>query len=161
MGCHADLISVFKQGASGMSDDCELRKKAREAMQAGKLPSHLPQRMWGGPGIGAGCTICGRPAGQDEVEFELEFGRDNDDRDLGIHHVHRQCFAAWELERTNFEAAGGSVSSSDGVVLETRAAFPDAEAEVSAVSGTLPAPRLHRMISFHEYDDGTDEGGSG
>jgi hypothetical protein len=39
-----------------------LRKIAREAIQAGRLPSSLPKRMWGGPGVGACCTICGRVA---------------------------------------------------------------------------------------------------
>jgi hypothetical protein len=86
-----------------MSDESTLRQKAREAIQAGKLPGRPPQRVWGGPGVGACCTICGKPARQDEVEFELEFGRDDNDRDPGDHHVHVQCFAAWELERTNFD----------------------------------------------------------
>jgi hypothetical protein len=79
-----------------MSDETTLRKKAREAMQAGKLPGCIPPRMWGGPGVGACCTICGRPAQPDEVE--LEFARDGHDRHPGNHHVHVQCFAAWEFE---------------------------------------------------------------
>jgi hypothetical protein len=95
-----------------MSDESTLRKKAREAMQTGKLPSRLPPRMWGGPGVGACCTICGRPSGQDELE--LEFTRDGDDRDLGNHHLHVQCFAAWEFEHSNLERVRGTVSSSDG-----------------------------------------------
>jgi hypothetical protein len=143
-----------------MSDESTLRKKAREAMQAGKLPSRVPQRMWGGPGIGACCTICGRPAGHHEVEFELEFSRGDDDREPDIHHVHLQCFAAWELERTNFESIRGTVWSSDGALSQTPSASLGEESEITGVSGTLPAPGKNRIIVVHECD-GTDKRGSG
>jgi hypothetical protein len=98
-----------------MTDECILRTKAREAIRAGKLPSHPPHRVWGGRGIGACCAICGKPAGLDEVELELEFSRQDDDGGLGNHHVHVQCFAAWELECKNFETPQGTISSSDGI----------------------------------------------
>jgi hypothetical protein len=95
-------------------DESTLREKARKAIQAGRLPIRLPERVWGGPGVGACCTICGQSAGPDEVEFELEFTGHEDDGGLGNHHVHVQCFAAWELERTHFEKAQGTDGSSDG-----------------------------------------------
>jgi hypothetical protein len=106
-----------------------------------------------------GCTICGKPAGHDEAEYELEFTRKDDDRDLGNHHVHLQCFAAWELKRTNFEPVRATVASSDRSVSEIRPS-PGAEARVTTLSGTLPAPSNHRMIAVHERD-GTEERGSG
>lgn len=79
-----------------MSDENTLRKKAREAIQAGKLPSSLPKQVWAGPGIGECCTICGKPT--ERHESEVEFSREGDGRDPGNHHVHVQCFAAWERE---------------------------------------------------------------
>ena len=146
-----------------MSDESTLRKKAREAITAGKLPSCLPQRMWGGPGVGACCAICGKPAGQDEVEFELEFSRDGDDGgDRGSpHHVHAQCFAAWEFERTNFEVARGTASSGNGAQSAARPASAGGDAKVTAASSrtTLPAPSNDRMIAGHG-SDGTKERGS-
>lgn len=131
MGCKAGLIPVNSGKANRMPDESTLRKKAREAMQAGKLPSYLPRRMWGGPGVGACCAICGRTAGPDEVEFELEFIRD-DAGDLDNHHVHLQCFAAWELERVNFEPVGGARSSNHQAISEMRPAASGTEAEGTA-----------------------------
>lgn len=87
-----------------MSDESALRRKAREAIQTGKLPNRGPVRMWGGPGVGAQCTICAKAIERSEVEFELQFAWD-DAGGLGNYHVHLRCFAAWELERENAEAA--------------------------------------------------------
>jgi hypothetical protein len=42
-----------------MPDEPRLREQAREAIQTGKLPSRAPDRTWGGPGVGADCTVCG------------------------------------------------------------------------------------------------------
>jgi hypothetical protein len=56
--------------------------------------------MWGGPGVGADCTICNAPVKRDELEFEIEFARDGDDLGASMYHVHIRCFAAWEFERT-------------------------------------------------------------
>lgn len=87
-----------------MSDESTLRKSAREAIRAGKLPKQVPARMWGGAGAGARCTICDQPIGRDEIEFELQFASDGG-YSLHSHHFHRRCFAAWELEREAAEAA--------------------------------------------------------
>jgi hypothetical protein len=82
-----------------MSDECTPREKAREVIQAGKLPNRRPDRMWGGPGVGADCTICGAPVKRDEVEFEIEFAGSGQGSGLHTYHVHVRCFAAWEFER--------------------------------------------------------------
>lgn len=82
-------------------DESTLRRKAREAIQAGKLPSRRAESTWGGPGVGTHCAICDKPVKRDEVEFELEFARD-DDPGLDTYHLHIRCFAAWEFERQNF-----------------------------------------------------------
>jgi hypothetical protein len=134
-----------------MNDENTLRKAAREAIQAGKLPSCPPQRVWGGPGVGARCTICGKSAGPDEVEFELEFTR-QDDSGPGNYHVHVQCFAAWEFERQHFEASGGAAALSDRTRLTTPPGIVGGVNEETAVSGSLPAPGNGRMITGHECD---------
>jgi hypothetical protein len=70
----------------------DLHQQARAAIQSGKLPSRVPDRTWGGPGVGAACPICGLPVSRQEMELEMEFARDR-------FHVHLKCYAAWEFER--------------------------------------------------------------
>jgi hypothetical protein len=41
-----------------------LREPARRALHDGKLPSRLPDRMWGGPGAGEVCAVCAVPRTQ-------------------------------------------------------------------------------------------------
>lgn len=81
-----------------MGDERMLRARAREAMKAGKLPEHPPERTWGGPGSGAPCALCGKTVGNEEIEFELQFASDRDSG-AATYHLHTQCFAVWELER--------------------------------------------------------------
>ena len=83
-----------------MPDEQILRGKAREVIQSGKLPSRPPDRTWGGPGVGAPCTVCGLPVKRDELEFEIQFAHDGDNPGLDKFHLHVRCFAAWEFERT-------------------------------------------------------------
>jgi hypothetical protein len=82
-----------------MPDEKILREKARAVVEEGKLPSRPPDRTWGGPGVGATCSVCGLPVKRDEMEFEIEFARDGDNPGLDKFHVHIRCFAAWEFER--------------------------------------------------------------
>jgi hypothetical protein len=97
---------------SQMNDECTLRDKARAVIQGGKLPNRHPDRMWGGPGVGAHCTICSAPVKRDELEFEIEFARDGDDPAASTYHVHIRCFAAWQFEREiSVELAPGPSSS--------------------------------------------------
>jgi hypothetical protein len=83
-----------------MPDEPRLREQAKAAIQNGKLPSRRPDRTWGGPGVGAECSICERPVSKQEMEFEIQFARDGDNPGLDKFHVHIRCFAAWEFERT-------------------------------------------------------------
>jgi hypothetical protein len=82
-----------------MPDEAILRDKARTAVKQGKLPARRPDRTWGGPGVGAMCTICETAIGKDDMEFEIQFAHDGSDPGLDKFHVHIRCFAAWELER--------------------------------------------------------------
>ena len=61
---------------------CDL---AREALTAGRIPRYPPNRVWGGPGIGASCPICARPI--------------PGWRTTASEHVHRSCLAALVFEQ--------------------------------------------------------------
>src|SRR5438309_8489918 len=82
-------------------DEETLRGKARTVVQNGKLPGRTPDRTWGGPGVGAPCTICELQVRSTEMEFEIQFARDGGTPAAGLdkYHVHIRCFAAWAFER--------------------------------------------------------------
>src|SRR6266446_3344475 len=65
-----------------MPDEARLREQARAAIENGKLPSHAPDRTWGGPGVGATCSVCEKPVTKDQLEFEVQFARDGDNPGL-------------------------------------------------------------------------------
>ena len=96
-----------------MNDECTLREKAREVIQGGTLPNRYPDRMWGGPGVGADCMVCKVSVKRNELEFEIEFARDGDDPGVDTYHVHISCFTAWQFERTNSIELVPGPSSSD------------------------------------------------
>src|SRR5262245_27514895 len=82
--------------------DALLRKQARAAIRAGKLPEWRPDHTWSGPGVGAVCAVCDRPVTADELGLEIDFSAQpgSDGRGAGrTAQVHVRCFAAWRLER--------------------------------------------------------------
>lgn len=81
-----------------MSDESALRDKAREAIRAGALPDHRPERMWGGPGARVACAVCGELVRDDQLGFELEFAREERKNSVGVCAVHVRCLAAWGVE---------------------------------------------------------------
>jgi hypothetical protein len=83
-----------------MPDESRLREQATAAIQNGKLPARAPDRTWGGPGVGAPCSVCERPVTKQELEFEIQFEHNGDMPGLDKYHVHIRCFAAWEFERS-------------------------------------------------------------
>lgn len=87
-----------------MNDELALRRIARESIDKGVLPSRPPQQTWGGPGTGLTCALCGASVRKDELEFEVEVGRDR-------YHLHRACFSAWDAER---KAHGVAANESAG-----------------------------------------------
>jgi hypothetical protein len=78
--------------------DSTLRRNVLDAIRAGRLPPRRPDRIWGGPGGGAGCRICGKTIGCDELEVELEIDAPDAARPQDHAHVHLGCFQAWERE---------------------------------------------------------------
>ena len=82
-----------------MPDEEALRNKARAVVRAGKFPVRDPDRVWGGPGVGAPCAVCELPVERSEMEFEVQFETNGHTPGLDKFHLHRRCFAAWEFER--------------------------------------------------------------
>jgi hypothetical protein len=95
------------------SDEKLLRQKAREAIQAGRIPADRPEGVWGGPGSGAACTLCDQPVRRDGLGFDLVFAQ-RAGKAPAVHHVHIRCFAAWEFECQGFLQAApddGTIST--------------------------------------------------
>ena len=93
-----------------MTDEIQLQLLARRAISEGKLPSTRPDRIWGGPGSGASCDVCGKPVTSDQTGFELEFTPAPSPGNAPSHCVHIRCLAAWELERS----ASGPTDQANG-----------------------------------------------
>lgn len=85
-----------------MSDEESLRRLAREAIAAERIPAGRPKGTWGGNGTGVRCDICGLPIPEDEIGFEVEFSQGGA-RASRCCHLHSRCFAAWEFERHTLE----------------------------------------------------------
>jgi hypothetical protein len=81
-----------KPGAMRFSN---LHERARELLHTGALPREPAQRTFAGYGDGTACLLCSSPIGPGEVEYELEFGRE----DKRIVDLHLACHAIWEYER--------------------------------------------------------------
>ncbi len=75
-------------------DEHELRLEARRRIAAGQLPCDPHHSMWAGTGEGLPCSICDRPIGENQIEYELQF----DGEIRPIYRFHRICHQAWELE---------------------------------------------------------------
>lgn len=90
----------------------ELPEEARGANETA-IPEGVPDRMWGGPGLGLDCIVCGEPVSRDQTELELEFHRPD-----GKHsyHVHVPCFRTWELEQSR----RGTAATTDPPALSGR-----------------------------------------
>nr|PZN77159.1 MAG: hypothetical protein DIU56_12370 [Pseudomonadota bacterium] len=117
-----------------MSDDNVLIEKAREAIQSGRLPRRPPVRMWGGPGVGHHCPICREPVTAEQIEYELEFPRDEFDPDGGSEHVHLRCYDAWEVVRNSLDP--GRASPPAGSIERDGVKHP-----AEFVVGSPPSPR--------------------
>ena len=96
-----------------------LRDLARQAITADKIPTHWPDRMWDGPGIGTSCALCAQPVHE---EFEVHWAMDRAGPRPRLDHFHHRCFAAWELERkaARESGAGRAMSSTESTLPETR-----------------------------------------
>lgn len=77
--------------------EARLRDIARQFIGTGRLPSIMPRRLWGGPGVGIECPLCELAVTGDQQEMQAEFVTDHDI--YQVCHFHTRCFAAWALEQ--------------------------------------------------------------
>jgi len=83
------------------SDEQELRRRARTALNSGAIPRDRPKGLWGGNGSGEPCPVCGQSIDVAEMELEIEFEiAEVSARGVREFHMHLPCFAAWEIERS-------------------------------------------------------------
>jgi hypothetical protein len=130
-----------------MNEETRLRELAREALRNGKLPNDRPHRMWGGPGCGASCAVCGLPIQANQTELELDFAREGLDQDN--QHLHQHCFAAWEFERENGGAGRGASGPRRGA---TNGAGPRPDAANGNGGLALPGPNAVGMIPGRDHE---------
>jgi hypothetical protein len=136
------------KGVRHVNDDQLLAEPAREAARGERLPDRAPDRMWGGPGSGAACGICGVCIEADETELEIEFKRHPEGALFDRYQVHVRCFGAWERERrscrTASAASAGAADPSIGHFaighLAASSAQPVASSAHTAASAGRPAP---------------------
>lgn len=95
-----------------MGDESVMHARAPEATNTGTLPDHRPARLWGGPGSGEPCAVCGDAVDKEDVELELQFTSD-EGAGATNYHVHARCFGAWELKRRNGGQNGHSLPLAD------------------------------------------------
>jgi hypothetical protein len=69
---------------------------AKDAIQAGRLPTQRATIIRGGRAQGTTCTVCLMPVSPQAVGFTLEF--EKWDAIAATHVLHIPCFEAWEAE---------------------------------------------------------------
>jgi hypothetical protein len=75
----------------------ELREKARQGIQSGRLPTRRPSDTWGGFSNGALCAVCDMRLSPGDVEIELQV-RPEGAAKGEAYMMHVACHAAWEAE---------------------------------------------------------------
>jgi hypothetical protein len=75
----------------------ELREKARQGIQSGKLPTRRPSDTWGGFSSGALCPVCDLRLSPGDVEIEIQV-RPEGAANGEAYMMHVACYAAWEAE---------------------------------------------------------------
>ena len=83
----------FTAGDAGALTPQELQVLATERVHDGTLRCGPDMRLFGGPGVLTGCSLCSRPIGDGEMEYEIEPARP-DIPELRFH-FHIPCYMAW------------------------------------------------------------------
>lgn len=96
-----------------MSDDNMLRARAREAINAGRLPDRGSRTLVGGVGSGEPCAVCGKDVEKEDVELAVKFASDENPTAITTYHLHAKCFTSWELERRNGRLNSHSLPPAD------------------------------------------------
>lgn len=131
------------KGSGAMSDETASRERVREAIRGGKLPHRWPDKIWGGPGQGCACAVCGEISSSKEMAFDLEFAGEGQEPAVS-HHMHLSCFAVWELERNDphisrlHRPTNGAMGCQDRDSQSETGCFNVARLQALAADGTMP-----------------------
>jgi len=110
-----------------MTDDAVLARRARDALREGRLPLGRPVRVWGGPGGGDLCIVCGTPVSADEIDYELALPPADSGGSATTVHLHQGCFRAWQIELERLDAPLSRESGAGTIRHPHRAAPEGAE----------------------------------
>lgn len=75
------------------NEETWLSERVRALLATNELPREPATHVWGGPGGGYRCAVCGATISAEQVEFEALFPSQTTAR------FHRSCHTAWERER--------------------------------------------------------------
>jgi hypothetical protein len=102
-----------------MSNDDNLRDKARALILVAKILKRPPDRMWGGTGTGAWCILCSERVKRGEVGLEIEY--EVAGKSTTNYHIHVACYSALESERYEVTKQAASDGASADGGLQSRA----------------------------------------
>ena len=74
----------------------QLRRKARQRIADGRLPTVISRTMDAGYGSGATCNVCEHPIGPMQVEYEVK-----GDKEGSLLRFHLHCHSLWQIECVN------------------------------------------------------------
>lgn len=73
--------------------ESELRSRALQRIEDGRLPLMLPTRIDAGYGLGVPCDLCDQLIAADKIEYDIT----NPDSGQRLH-FHFACHSAWQRE---------------------------------------------------------------
>lgn len=78
--------------------DGALKELARQRIATGELPCSPTAPTWGSRGSGAPCSLCKRPIGTEEIEYEVAAVDPRGIAEATPVRFHLTCHAAWQAE---------------------------------------------------------------
>ena len=75
-----------------------LKELAKQRIASGELPCLRTARMWGSRGSGGQCSLCARPIGTHEIEYEVAAVDLRGAAETPTVRFHLPCHAAWQAE---------------------------------------------------------------
>ena len=97
-----------------MNGERSLRDKARELIQAGRVPRRPPDGVWGGSSFGGQCCmLCRMAIARNEIALEVQFSTGHEAAVKA--HFHSPCFLALEMELLSLKAGSQAIPRSDSV----------------------------------------------
>ena len=145
-------------GFSAATGEDALRRRARDAIAAGRLPACAPTRIWGGQSDGSICALCEEVVASGSIDFEIEFGADGA-RAPESRHFHVPCFRAWDAERQERPTAPAA-SAAAALVLTASSSSDASQALHRGVSSSTFAGRAFGRTYRNRLEPG-DEGDPG